>query len=184
MKSAAKFLNAPSKYSYSFLLFPSASSSLLQAPHLPHQREKLRWRHQGRLCCACAQDTGLPLLARPGFSFHVLMRYPPDSAPRSIYLPALYFSFLRSGVQCLILLCPPQHHHLFCFISGEAWAEEKVCAACIASLLLAQIGTADVIREDALEAGRERALCCFCMLNMLHATAQVKSTIHLRLSGS
>lgn len=52
--------------------------------------------------------------------------------------------------------------------------QRRVCAVCIASLLLARIGAADVIREDALEADRECALCFFCMLTMLHATAQVK----------
>lgn len=54
------------------------------------------------------------------------------------------------------------------FISG------KVCAVCIASLLLAQAGTADVITGGTLEAGGECSICFFCVLSMLHATAHVK----------
>lgn len=125
----------------------------------------------GHLCCARAWDTGLPLIARLGFSFHGLLRYPADSAP-STSLPCIsaFFSLPFNVWSFSALLSTT----IYFVLSLEKPEQRRACAVGIASLLLAQMGTADVIREDTREAGRECALCFSCMLNTLPAPAQVK----------
>lgn len=172
MKSAAKILSAPSKYHWSFPLFllysidlqpPKSTSSVCEtkvgAPgHLSAMP-------QTQSCCSSH------CLNSPFTWSHITLQ----AAPKSTYLPDLCFSFLFSDCQCLILLSLPQYHSYFAF-SLERPEQKRAYAISIASLLLAQIGTGDVVREDTLEIGGEYALYFFFMLNTLQATAQVKES--------
>lgn len=152
MKSAAKTLCAPSKYNWLFFLFLLSSAGLLPPPNLPHQCVKLRLGYQGISwpCLrhrAAAHHTLWILLSHAA---HSLPNRQLQNQPTSLTSVSAFFSL---DCQCLILLCLPQYHYLFCLLSGDAW-RVRACAVSTVSLLLAPIGTGNMEREDTLEIGR------------------------------
>lgn len=158
-------LNAASKYHYRFLSFLSASAGL-ELPTLPHQWEKLRSMHQHISAVPVPETRGgllLPALDSPFTFSHITLQTLLQGPPTSLPCISAFLSLAFNAWSFSALL-----NTTIFFISG------KVCAVCIASLLLAQSGTADVTTEGTLEAGRECPICFFCMLNMLCATAHVK----------
>lgn len=155
MRSAAKIFSAPSKYHWSFPLFLLYSIGLLQPPKSTSSVCETKVGAPGHLsampqtqsCCSSH------CLDSPFTCSHITLQ----TASKSTYLPDLCFSFLFSDCQYLILLSLPQYHSYFAF-SLERPKQKRACVVSIASLLLAQIGTGDVVREDTLEIDGEYAL--------------------------